>query len=302
MAQSRERPPCDVIDGPMKDMIDAAWDLEADARPTFKQLADALRREEYQLPGTDRKTFKKYAKYVDRGVEALRERKRKRQAAWLYDLLRSETLTNDRLQAIRRMADGGDLSARLVLGLLLWNGILGPQNAGEALKTFNDNEHVGHVAFATRLMANCAGLYRGALAEGAGQVEEAAAAYKEDALVGDREAVLRYAGLLLSHGKEKEGLRLMKPLLDRGDLNAICTVGDYYYRWKNDKEKALAFYKRAATTENLVDAAPWFVVGSILIEQGKGAAARPYLERVVQIEEQGGRWAAYATELLEELD
>jgi tetratricopeptide (TPR) repeat protein len=146
-------------------------------------------------------------------------------------------------------------------------------------------------------------LYKGAVAEGARKVEEAAEAYKADALQGDCEAAMRYAALLLSHGEDELGLRLLQPFIEVGNLNAICTVADYWYRWKNDKTKALKYYRMAARPKtNLVDAGPWLITGRLLLEQGEAGKARRYLERVLRIEGDVGRWSQHAGRLLDRIN
>jgi tetratricopeptide (TPR) repeat protein len=195
--------------------------------------------------------------------------------------------------------------------------------------SFRENTHIAHISFLTRILYGLSGsppvdesteepapvdesteapaprqqLYKGALAEGSRKVEKAAEAYKADALQGDNEATMRYAALLLSHGEEAVGLRLLEPFIKVGDLKAICTVGDYWYRWKKDKTKALFYYQMAARPEtNLIDSAPWLITGRLLFEEGEAREAKRYLERVLDIEFGVGRWSGYAGKLLDRIN
>jgi hypothetical protein len=59
------------------------------------------------------------------------------------------------------------------------------------------------------------------------------------------------------------------------------------------------FRKAASPAVNGFDSAPWFVTGKLLCGEKKFDEARAYLEKVREIDGDGGRWAVRAKELLD---
>jgi TPR repeat protein len=297
-AQSNKRPPIAAIPKNLRHLLDDIWAADPARRLKFGQIAEYLSHRKHHVPGTDAKKFRAYKAFLDEGDAAIAAKKIQQLVPWLNGFLEKERIGGADLRQMIDLAGLGDFSAHLATGFMNFSGHVGPANIGEFVRSLKENEHLGHIGFALRVLGEYTDLHQGAVAEAARQPAEAAAKYRDAAKKGTREAVLRYAALLLQSGDEKSGIQLLELYAKSGDVNALCTLGDYYYRWKKDPKKALAYFRRAAVADNATDPAPWFVTGKLLCGGKQFGEARKFLEKVSQIDGEQGKWATKAKALL----
>jgi serine/threonine protein kinase len=295
MANSALRPTCRVIKSHLKRMLEKMWNKQSGKRPPFTKIAHTLERRKYHLPDTDRSQFSKYKRYLDEQEQLIQSKYVRRVAPWLNDLHEKANLTPEDLSVISRLRGLGDYSAQLVTGLLIWNGNVGPSSIFEAARVFSDNCHLFYISFLMKLLAEGTTLQQGVISELSGDTNAAGEAYKKAAGEGVPEAIVRYGSLLLASGKEKPGVAILAAIAEKGNLNAICTLADFYYRWKNNSDKALDYFSRAAKKDvNPWNSAPYFMTAKLLVEKGKKDEAVPYIKAVAEIDGENAKWAQIA--------
>jgi TPR repeat protein len=280
-AASKSRPKFSKITNENhKQLLRNTWAHLPEKRLRFPEIAKLLEQEEFWLPGTNREEFLAYKAWLD-GEEAALAGSRASFSAGLASLVRKDEIDDASFASILAMSHLGDLAAQVTEAVLFMHGVSGAANLFVGAKLLTDATHLRWVKVWLEGLAEGSPLERGISAELNGAHEEALEFYKQGALAGDREATLRYAGMLLAGGAEKQGIEILEILAEGGDLNANYSLGDWYYRWKNDHGKALEYFSKCARqTENTRFAHAALIAGEILAELGKVPEARKMLASV----------------------
>jgi serine/threonine protein kinase len=302
------RPKTHKISGPLSDILHKMWAHSPDKRPGFSEIVNLLKDATYHIPGTDEDRFAEYRSFLDREEASNNAKRSSRVGTGLTDLLDSPVVTGTIFQTLSSLTlpicKKGRDSARLVRGFLDWHGNFGPRNVGNAIRMFNEISSLRYIKFMIGTMRNNDPkfddpLYAGVVEEVHGHLVAAAGWYRQAALLGDREAVMRYASLLLTSGADASGLSLLNFFSEQGDLNALCTLGDYYRRWKQDNARALKYFRKATQSdEYVVDSSVWFITGKLLLELERSGEARVYFEKVCEIDRDTRKWSRIAKTLL----
>jgi tetratricopeptide (TPR) repeat protein len=192
------------------------------------------------------------------------------------------------LDELQRAADFGDFSAQVAAGFVALTGNSGPPSLFEAARYLTENRHVPYAEFLFKLWEqdDKYRLIHAVIAELKGNLAEASQQYRDLALEGDREAAVRYATLLLLKGEEDTALQIVEPLLEAGDLDIVYTFGDYYLRWKDDKDKAQKYFQKIAPLDSADETMnPWphFAVAWLAVKAQDWDKVRLYTDEVRQL-------------------
>jgi hypothetical protein len=170
--------------------------------------------------------------------------------------------------------------------MLYLTGNIAEKSTFEAVKLLQDNWHLLWATFMIKCYSVGSSLQRGVVLEADGDISRALLHYKAGSESGDRESVIRYGTLLLLHGFESSGVFLLELFAQAGDIQANCTLGDYYYRWKSDRVAALRYFKNVADLScSPFFSEPYLIVGHLLGEMGNVTDAQPYLDKHAEIEQ-----------------
>jgi tetratricopeptide (TPR) repeat protein len=277
-AATTKRPPFTVIKNELhKQLLRNTWDPDPEKRLTFAAIVKLLEQESYWMPETDPEAFRTYKAYLDAEADRIATERFASQAPWMSILRTNGELDNLQFHSILQGSHLGDFAAQVTEAVLHLNGHIGPPSLFSATRLLRDNLQLAWVKTLVEGLAQGTPLQAGAIAEVSGNLTEASRQYKKAALEGDRQAITRYAVLLISHKHEKEGLALLEALAKTGDLQANYTLADYYYRWKEDHGKALEYFKKCTQdAEEGRFGHALLIVADILAEQGNFVEAARY--------------------------
>jgi TPR repeat protein len=234
--------------------------------------------------------FREYRQVLDEREAEMAKDRLRGQAKGLRELFQFPTVSPPVLSELYGAADLGDFSAQIATGFVYLTGNAGTKSIFQAVADIHENRHVPYADFLARLWeAERENTFaRAGLGEIGGNLGEAALAYRELALAGDREAALRYAALLLIGGKEKQGVALLERFAREGSFEANYTLGDYFLRWKKDEEAALPYFQAIAPIPMRADIArnpyPYMAAAFIKAKQGQWDEVGNYAEEVEQFD------------------
>jgi tetratricopeptide (TPR) repeat protein len=271
-------------------------------RRSFIEILRDIQNRAFWTPETNsdqnRKRYKDYKRELD-----AEERKSIETSSWLIfptdTFVPGLPLPPSELDRISRNASSGDPPSQIRAAMLALSGNFGRRkNLFYAVKLLTQQSQIPVVNFFLKCLSRGNFLHQGLLAEAKGDADAARALYRQGALEGDREAAVRYGGLLLGTRRQRVGLQLLDSFA-RGnprDLLACFTLGDFYYRCQPETEdlpkltvaaNALKYFEWCTDIDS-DDPEPWFYAGKLLFEQREWAKAKLKLARAVEIAQ--GKW------------
>jgi hypothetical protein len=248
-------------------LLERLWSARPENRPSCSVIARKLLKPSYWLRGTNRELFREYLEWVGTANSVMQGKRLDLRAPWLKAVHdEGREIDADMREKLFARCDYGDAEVQIATGLLTLMGHMGSLNLLDGARRLNEHLHILWVKFLIKCFSCGRPLQRGVVFEIGSRLAEAVAEYRRGALDADEEAMLRFGSYLLVYGCENAGIWILRLLGDNGSLRANFTLGDWFYRWKNDLESALKCFKSCVNDTVCDFAEPYLVGMSIALE------------------------------------
>jgi serine/threonine protein kinase len=283
---SGNRPPFKKTPPKYRAMIRKLWAQDPRKRRTFAWVENQLIKPDYAIDGADQDAFRAYKRHLDSQCRAAGEA---RPADWLNELKTDVEIRGPTKQEILMTSELGNEHAQMACALLYLNGHMGPVNLYESAIRARDIIGQAQFTMLNTIFENESDLQRGIIAEIEGKDDDAAERYRKAALAGEKEAILRYAALLLKHGQQEDGLGLFRMLADAGDIAANYNLAEFYLTMEYNEPMAMHYLAKCCemrTSGNFPEA--HYLYGQLLVKAGQYDEGLMYLRRADTVYEQLG--------------
>jgi TPR repeat protein len=267
-------------------MLRKLWAQDPRKRRTFAWVESQLVKPDYAINGADQDAFRAYRRHLDAQTRPVGEG---RPPGWLNELRTEVEIRAPTKREILMTSELGNEQAQMACALLCLNGHVGPVSLYESAIRARDILEQAHFTMLNTIFGNGNDLQRGIIAEIEGKDEEAVEHYHKAALTGEKEAILRYAALLLKHGQEEDGLALFRMLADTGDIAANYNLAEFYLTMRYNESMAMHYVAKCCDMDTNVDfPEAYYLYGHLLVKAGQYDEALVYLKRADTIHEQSG--------------
>jgi tetratricopeptide (TPR) repeat protein len=281
-ATSGRRPDTRTMSRAHKQMFDHLWHPDPAKRPKFGRICQKLEKKAYWVRGTDANAFREYKAWLE--AEDLSRTQSGDTKDCISEIADNLEIDDEIIQRVLGDCELGNFRAQTAAALMYLTGHIGTVSPYEAAARLVDSPDTSYISLFNTCLRYGNDFGRGALAEIEGRHDEAAAAYKAAALTGNKEAILRYGALLLVHGKEADGIALLRLAAEAGDLRALYTLGDYYFRFKKDDQRALQCFQQCCDPGRNTQFFEPFLMTAVIAERNKDdVIANQALEKALDL-------------------